>query len=446
MTLDLTNQETYLNSALALARKRLRGFRSMAEVAAYEADLNIYPGLSGLAEPAGLMVMEDQALNRAKALKAVLDGEIFWEHAAAGEATRLKLGSKYHIRPNRHLDEKRLGRLICEEEGRPLSPRELAGYFCPHPRELAPWSLGVRHLAQLIYELTGLAREAGRDPEEVRQNQRMLLILSEGAADEAVAGLVRAGFWGLKPENFLFMIQRAFAGLGWREGRLEYEPTSPARLHNHGQMVMQTTFDRAVFHLDAGGRARYLDSREMESLLERCRDKISFNIEDLSYLTGAIDLDAIALALELGERGYGMTMEIVANNPERPIKGGMCAYDPGLARDVVVESFQLKGWAPEDIKFLNKNCNHYPNPARIWRQVKEKGLPLPLLVKDGYLYFQPVQGDQNFLTKTAYIRRRHLRPIQSWKSPKDTKTALQAMKRQDDQPGFKDFMNRFQAG
>lgn len=53
VTLDLTNQETYLNSALALARKRLRGFRSMAEVAAYEADLNIYPGLSGLAEPAG---------------------------------------------------------------------------------------------------------------------------------------------------------------------------------------------------------------------------------------------------------------------------------------------------------------------------------------------------------------------------------------------------------
>jgi hypothetical protein len=50
--------------------------------------------------------------------------------------------------------------------------------------------------------------------------------------------------------------------------------------------------------------------------MEIFSDKISYNIEDLDYLTYAIDFAGLGLALELGRQGYNMIMEVVANNPQ----------------------------------------------------------------------------------------------------------------------------------
>ena len=74
------------------------------------------------------------------------------------------------------------------------------------------------------------------------------------------------------------------------------------------------------------------------------------------------------------------------------------------------------------------------------------GLPLPITVKDGFLYFQPIQGDINFLVRTAFFRRRELRPIRSLKSPASLPLALNRMYAQDCQPGFREFVRRSQQG
>jgi hypothetical protein len=77
-----------------------------------------------------------------------------------------------------------------------------------------------------------------------------------------------------------------------------------------------------------------------------------------------------------------------------------------------------------------------------WSRIKEQGLPMPIAVKEGFLYFQPVQGDINFLVKTAFFRRQEMRPIRNLKSPAALPLAINRMYAQDCQPGFKEFAQR----
>jgi hypothetical protein len=180
--------------------------------------------------------------------------------------------------------------------------------------------------------------------------------------------------------------------------------------------------------------------------LQGFADKISYNIEDLDYLTESLDYHGLGLALELGDQGYNMVMEVSANNPAKPQKGGMLAWDPELGQDVMIESFQLGDIENRDIKFLNRNFNHYPSPSVCWGRIKEQGLPMPIVVKEGFLYFQPVQGDINFLVKTAFFRRQEMRPIRNLKSPAALPLAINRMYAQDCQPGFKEFAQQCHQG
>ncbi len=387
---------------------------SAAQVAAAADAYNAYPNLASLEPPRSLKIIEDLEPERfrAQALATVLAGGVFWEHTAAGEATRLGLGPKFLIEPWR-----------------------LEG-----AEDLSPLSLGLRHLGQWAFELARLAEAAGEEPAAVLKRQKLLLIVSEGAASEISSQIIRSSFFGLKPENFYFMAQASFFGLRpSAQGLWAFDPTTPKRLHNHGQMLMQKSMDGQIFQL-AAKKASYLSGRDYLELLSAADLLVSYNIEDLNYLAQALELEYLGLALELGRQGYGMSMEIMANNPQRPIKGGLCAHDPVLGRDVVVESFRLRDFPLERIKFLNKNFNHYPQPAYALKALKREGLFMPVKVEDEALYFQPVQGDLNFLVKTAYLSRRQPAVISAWKSPADTPAALEACRRQDAQPGFVNFM------
>lgn len=425
MSLDFTGSlESYAESCRLLAERDFGGL-TPARVAEMAENYNAWPNLARLGPPQSLICLEDRLDDRVRegARRAVLAGRIFWEHTAAGEATRLKLGPKYLIHPHR------------------LPPDHLADGG-PDPLELMPLPLGARHLWQWAFEITRLAEEAGLDPAEVLARQQLLLVMGESTEAEICRLILADDFLGLRPEHFLFMVQPAFPGLvsgpdGWR-----FDPGTPARLHNHGQMAMQKVMSGQIFHLDRQGRKNFLSGDEYFERLERADDLVSYNIEDLGYLTRALDFDTIGLALDLGAEGFGMTMEIVPNNPDHPVKGGLCAHDPALGRDVVIESFRLKGLAPADLSHLNKNFNHYPGPSALFRRLKAEGLFMPVKVDDGALYFQPVQGDLNLLAKTAFITRRTPAPLTSWKSPDDSPAALAAMARQDAQPGFIDFISR----
>lgn len=445
---DISSLDQYKSFCIDQANQRLGRFGSLEEIAAAESSLNIYPNLDRLTEPRDVHVLDETELEEKdfeRARKAVLEGRLFCEHTAAGEATRLKLGTKYTIDPAKDLSAEKIRQMLQDELGRDVTVAEVEGDLEISPDRLLPLSLGLRHMLQISFDIHNLAIKAGVDPKAALARQKMLLILNEKTVDEILKGALKANFFGFNRENVLFMVQQPFPGINLKEGKFFFDDSLPPRLHNHGQLVMQETMDDQIFHLEDNGSRKYLKAREFQAILADMSDKISYNIEDLGYLTSAIDWPSLALALKLSNQGFNMVMEIVANNPDRPQKGGLAAFDNVLNRNVMVESFQLKGMANSDIKYLNKNFNHFPNPEECWLKLKTNGLPMPIVIKNNALYFQPVQGDISSLVDTAFVQRRILKPIHSWKSAATTPPTINAMGRQDNQPDFKAYIEKILA-
>jgi hypothetical protein len=448
---DLRSHEHYIGSCISLAQERLCGFASIAEIAAQERTLNRYPHLEILGPPRQILVLEEgpglsDRLNRARA--AVLRGEILFEHAAAGEGTRLMLGPKYFLNIAKAIGLERLAYVLSQESGAIVSAAAVAAQLDSPPESLLPLALGTRHMLQLAFDLSRLAEDAGESPREILGRQHLLIVIAPEMVAHIEKEFYQWHFFGFNPAQVFFMAQESFHGLNLKDGRFFYEPHSPRRLHNHGQMVMQQAMDQQLFSL-TGAHPWDKTSHSRQAVrdwLQGFVNKISYNIEDLDYLTGSLDLAGLGLALELGDQGYHMVMEVMANNPRKPQKGGMLAWDPELNRDVMIESFQLGDIDNAEITYLNRNFNHYPQPYASWQRVGEAGLPMPIAVKDGFLYFQPVQGDVNFLVNTAFFRRRQMAPIRNLKTPASLPLAVNLMFAQDCQEGFRGFAQRCQQG
>ncbi len=469
----LDSVETYKESSIEYLKWKLKDFfedPSKININAVKeaiTELNEYENLEHL-KPLSeehVHILDEDKIDIRKAEEAVLKGEVFWEHAAAGEATRLGLGTKYLIYPNELTTEKiiELQRREIEKDyqDRPEKKKELLKKLTAEkieeqmgcrPEELLPLNLGTRHILQLIFDIRKLARKYGKDPDETIKKQSMLIILNEKTEEQITKEWITNNYFGLDPENVFFMVQKSFHGIDIRDGEPFYDEShdSHKRLHNHGQMVMQKTHDDEIYYI-IDEQKIYLKSYEFEDLLKQKKDLLSYSIEDITYLTGAIDWHSLALALELGEKGYGMVMEIVGQNPLKPQKGGAAFYDEKKGRPVIIESNQLKGIKNEDITHLNKNFNHYPNPAMAFKAVKEGILDLHTCIKEAvdndgekkhYLYFCTPQGDINFLVPTAYVMRKVLKPIANWKSPATTPPTIKACKEQDNQEGFKEFAKK----
>ncbi len=448
---DLRSHEHYIAFCVALAQERLSPFSSLEEIGAQERQINLYPRLASLDQPHQILILEDETPpgeRWARAQAAVARGEVLLEHAAAGEGTRLMLGPKYLLNIGRDLTIRDIAHLMSLDLGEVIAAETVAAQLACPPQELLPLSLGQRHMLQLAFDLETLARELGEAPPAVRKRQHLLIIICEEMAALIGREFYQWHFYGFNPAQVYFLVQRSYHGLNLKKGQFYYDLHSPRRLHNHGQMVMQQTMDRQVFTL--GGAHPWERTPQprpaVADWLAGFSDKVSYNIEDLDYLTGSLDYPALGLALELGEQGCHMVMEVVANNPAKPQKGGMLAWDPELQRDVMIESFQLGALPHHEIRYLNRNFNHYPRPLVSWQRVGEAGLPMPITVKEGFLYFQPVQGDINFLVDTAFFCRRELKAIRNLKSPKDLPAAVNAMAAQDRQPGFRQFVQRCREG
>lgn len=448
--------------------------RDQAEINAYENFKYLKP-----ADERQIVVLDDDKIGTSLAEKTILEGKFFWEHTAAGEATRLGLGTKYLLNLSRFSLEDIAGHMrqeaISELEksgvgGKKLAARkkeiskkttrksvlEIAG---EDPRRMMNISLGNRHMLQMSFDVIRIAKQNKKDPESALAKQSALVVLNEQTAEEILDEFRRFNFFGLNPKKIFFMVQRSFHGIYVKEGNLFYDRTTEKnkKLHNHGQMIMQKAHDNVIFRVDPKntGKKFFLTSRDFEGILAAHDDMLSYNVEDLGYLTCSVDLPSLSLALDLGKKDYNMVMEIVAQNPLKPQKGGACFFDKKLNRLVMIESNQLKGMRNEDIKYLNKNFNHYPNPVQSYRMIKKKGLPISFEVKSGfnqggdpedYIYACPVQGDTNFLVKTAYIMRKNLKPIYNWKSPATTPLAVKAMFEQETQEGFGQFVRNAKEG
>ncbi len=393
-------------------------------------------------------ILDDEKIDISEAQQCVLNGEFFWEHACAGEATRLGLGTKYLLNCHNFTKEYILDLISKEINVSNLkNPEQLFNDIQKNlidPSEILPLSLGVRHILQMRYDIEKLANQFNQDPNKILEKQKMLIILNKKTASEIIFEFKEHNFFGFKEENVYFMVQEDFHGIQLINGSFQYDESDDKnkRLHNHGQMVMQKMHNHNIFHYINNAKVP-ISQQEYLDLLRECKDMISYNIEDIAYLTNSIDFPSLAKALELGSQGYNMIMEIVGQNPIRPQVGGAAFFDPILNKNVMVESHMLGKINPEDITFLNKNFNHFPNPHQSMEKLKEQSLQMPIRIKSAannqpYFYFEPVQGDMNFLVKTAFIMRKEIKPIQNWKSPLTTPPTLLAMKAQDEQPKFKE--------
>lgn len=454
--LNLTSIDTYQQSSLILLQSRLKSFFgeqkfTFSTVKDSLLQINAYPHLKELQSlrPSDIFVFDEQAEDISHAEKIVLEGKCFWEHAAAGEGTRLGLGTKYTIDLSSYSQKEIRQRIIDEaaQNGK-LSPDfiEEVRTQLINTKELLPFSLGTRHMLQLVYDLQALARKYKEEPALVSERQKILLVVNEETSSQIIEEFHKFHFFSFLPAHVYFMIQHNFSGISFVNRNFLYnEKYDTKRLHNHGQMVLQKLHDNSIFHF-VNGKKEHLSVKAYLTLLEKCEDMISYNIEDVGYLNSAIDYASLSLALQLGKQGYDMMMEVVGQNKLQPQKGGAAFYDPVWGRNVMVETSMLENYDFSAIKYLNKNFNHYPKPANSLRAVQQQGLPLPLTLKNGkgddcgkeFIYFCPVQGDINFLVKTAFVLRKELKQIQNWKSPITVIPALTAMRHQDQQPGFKE--------
>ncbi|MFO7557395.1 MAG: hypothetical protein R6X10_01080 [Desulfobacterales bacterium] len=436
------DHNSYIDYCLELAIEKLVSYDTIADLTKDLSSINAYENIDFLEEPKKESLLDLSDLTSRdynRAFQCILDGKLFSEHAAAGEATRLGLGTKYLINIKQDLSLDKISELMSCEMGLPVSRKDILEYAGCHPENLLPLSVGVRHMLQFSYDIVKLAKFWGYDPKEVLSKQRMLIVLNEETASIIIEEFIKNRFYGFMRKNVLFMIQEAYHGICLDGDEVVYDRLSPRRLHNHGHIAIQQTMPNQVFRIDGYGNKVFLSSCEFGEIYKQMDDKISYNIEDLGYFIGSIDYQGLAMALKKGAEGCRMLMEVVQNNSSASQKGGMAAFDRCLGKNVMIESFQLKGIDNHNISFLNKNINHYPEPHEAWLMVKKYGLKMPVAVKDGYIYFQPVQGDINFLVNTAFFMRKNHNPIKAWKSSSTTPLAIKYMHMQDCQHGFREY-------
>ena len=289
-----SDHESYIKYCLKAAKDKLSFYDSILKIEEDIANINVYENLDQLKEPENIYVLDEKILidsDFEKAVNCVLEGRLFSEHAAAGEATRLGFGPKYLINIARDLPIKKIAEIISEEKGYSILAKDILKEAGCMPEQLLSLSLGTRHMLQFSFDIYNLAIRYGYDPAQVLSRQKLLVVVNEISADKIINDFVSNRFFGLERHNVLFIVQKAYHGINLVDGSFVYDEKSPRRLHNHGQMVIQQTMDEQIFRIDEKGKRKFLKSFDFGEILKEMDDKISYNIDDLDYLTGAIDFE-----------------------------------------------------------------------------------------------------------------------------------------------------------
>lgn len=458
---DLSTNTAFRRSMPPIVRAELKRFYGpaytsidIAHVTRDQIGIRAYPNLAHLdfsAAAGHIQTIGPTTINesmRSEARQVKVAGEELVEHSAGGDATRLGMGSKFLLTPQALARAIEIHNLTNPTAQFQLDRSALA--------RTSPLSLGARHMFQTTFDLIAAAARVGRPIEDALKSQRALITLNPKTAIEIIREFVKYDFFGLPSENVFFMIDNVFPGMSLDQGKVGYEQRATMNLYNHGQMVMQEAVDQQIFTVSfikttGDIRMRYLSSDEFGQVLKAMANKVSYPIEDNDYLTRSFDPNGLAVALQLGRAGNRMIVEVSKQKEDNPQKGGFVAFDRLLERCVLIES-DSGGTVVDNsnraslarIRYLNRNFNMFPSPFEVWDQLRQKGLPYPhLTVKEGSLYLQIPQGDQNFLVRTAFIQNENARPINNLKEIQDAPRTLRAMFDQDSQKDFLDQARRF---
>ena len=216
--------ENYIDYCLQVAKDKLSGVVSNIED--YETNINKYENMDFLQEPRNICLLDEECLTKsdiAKAWKCVLDGKLFSEHAAAGEATRLGMGPKYLINIAEDLSLEKIAEIMSRERSFVVKPEEVLEKAGCRPEELFPLSLGSRHMLQFSYDIYKLAKKHNYDPQNVLSGQHMLVVLNEATANKIIREFINNRFFGFSNENVLFMVQKAYHGINLVNGKYVFK-------------------------------------------------------------------------------------------------------------------------------------------------------------------------------------------------------------------------------
>lgn len=410
---------------------------------------------------------------RAKIAERILNGDFPTEHMFGGLGERL-LGQESAI--------KVMGKFS-------LVPRQLSeAYGLKFPKEsfrqstdvlgkyVKPYSLGVRHMLAYTYAIAKLADEYGMDRDTALKNQTVFIITNPEIDGDIREEFERWNYFGLDKDKVFFMASEAYPAivLG-TNGDLQVDATVMAT-HNHGTARLQTSMDNIWSPVHTPGRM--VATPTIRSIYEKAANLQSLNIEDVSYLSNALDLYAMMIASGMVAdeyKDFGMIMDVVGQNPLKAQKGGILALDPTFDNNgdrlTMIEAFtaypEYYHWDDKvaeqlglykKFEWLNLNNNNYPNPVKMFDHLRTYGIPAYPEVKETgqgvkYIRNECPQGELAHFLPTVFVARmeqytgrRQPEPVEilSVKVSEHIPLGLSAFLRQDDMQGFLAFAKEFE--
>lgn len=377
-----------------------------------------------------------------KTREMILKGGYIPEFFFAGAATRLELGPMYFLDPcdmarvvlNKpsNLGKEQEERLRQKLSGLKSLRAEIAaavGKACGESRPRAKYGkgrggmgLGQRQLAAYTARLAALAKESGIKPENALEKTQIIIHVNEEICNAILEDLKSHDFYGFSGENIFILIQPAYPGCVLRKGRLCEDSDGPKIPFGHGHATIQLVQEGAAFRLDSSGRRAYLKEDLLSFLTARGARIIgAHRINDITRLTkDVININCIALALNLIEKGRHVVVELVSNPANQ--KGGNWVRLKNTGQEFLVEGINMKSPGLEAFlkSLTNPPYSAFRNICDIAvysRILKRSGLPFSLRHKAGRLYLESATGDitQDTEIKSAAIRKDEKEVIHDFK-------------------------------
>jgi hypothetical protein len=377
----LINRESYLSSAINIISKELERVEQ-ATISHVKLDIPLTVQHSLLIHPhiaqgVNMHISTEHytMLDRDNAeidlgIHAIINGDVIFEHTAAGAATRLGLGTKYTITPlslleaildgkimpndsfkediielkkelSKNLDIEHIDKVVeirkeiqKKEEiiAKSLSQKEI-DTIISSLSNMNNVSLGTRKLGNFAFSTAKLAKDhfyqldnaekikiaselnipiaelsESKFIKYVLQKQTHMIILNQDTDQDIIKEIFNFKFFGFNPENIFFMVVNRLPSFSLNNGKILED--TPYQLHNHGVFRMFTVMDHQYFTLEEVNDRKYYTFEQIKDIFAKKKIFISNNIEDLDQLKHSpFDLQSISLALHLfNDQDYNMIM------------------------------------------------------------------------------------------------------------------------------------------
>lgn len=390
---------------------------------------------------------------REKALRAVIEGNYAIEMFFAGAATRLRSSL-----------EEVLGKDLADKLAGPMyfvdiwKIAEALGYEVPE-HAIRGIGMGPRQLIQLNVKLKWLAQEAGVEPQEVLDRQKIILHINSEIENRVREDLIRHNFYGFNPQNVIILVQPVLEGYTIEENNQIVVVEGSRRYpYGHGYAFEQIAKKAQGYRIDKANESHYLSESVIGFLRrEGVQILVIGRINDLTkFSSQIIDLDKLAFGLKLIDDGYNIVTEIVYNPQAQ--KGGIFLKDKQTGKQFFLENLSLQTdmlqTRLDELRFEVRSQGIPSLPNSVTRtifnledleKILSAPLPVNLRIRDkGYIYPELLWGDVTHLgsANTVGIMKGE-EFIQDFKELKDLGLAIEYLSAQDENEDFRRVAERY---